>query len=146
MKSEEYYSCLQCAVCTGSCPTARAVEGFNPRELVLRYLLDGKADEVLDSDLIWACTTCQICQERCPHDIDIFGLLLDIMNRAAARGNLPKMLKDGIKLIKESGWALPVNTRLDQIRRQLGLDPIQKPHVSEINQLLQDAGLDEILS
>ena len=146
MKSEEYYRCLQCAVCTGSCPTARVVQGFNPRELILRYMLDGEKDEVLNLELIWACTTCQICQERCPHDIDIFGLLLKIMNRAAKHGNLPKLLQDGIKLMRESGWAVPLNTRVNQIRAELGLKPLQKPHMSEINQILKEVGLDEIVS
>ena len=28
---EEFYRCLQCAVCTGSCPSAQVVEGYTYR-------------------------------------------------------------------------------------------------------------------
>ena len=51
---EEFYRCLQCAVCTGSCPSAQVVEGFNPRELILRYMLYGEQEEVLADEKLWA--------------------------------------------------------------------------------------------
>jgi len=142
---EEFYRCLQCAVCTGSCPTARVVEGFNPRELILRYMLYGEEEEVLADEKLWCCTTCHACQERCPHEITISGLLTHIMNLAARRGNLPKNLRDTIGLMASTGWSVRATPRTDRVREGLGLKPLQRPNSDEIRMILREAGLGEIL-
>jgi heterodisulfide reductase subunit C len=142
---KEFYRCLQCAICTGSCPSAQVVQGFNPREYILRYILDGEKDEVLAMDSIWCCTTCQVCQERCPHDIRIMGLLIHIMNLAARRGNLPRCLREGIKRMIETGWSIPAGDRSDRIRQELGLKPLKRPDTEEICAILREAGLGEIV-
>lgn len=142
---EEFYRCLQCAVCTGSCPVARVIEGFNPREIILRYMLYGEQEEVLADERLWCCTTCHACQERCPHEITISGLLTHIMNLAAKRGNLPRPLKENIKLMAETGWSVRATSHSDRVREQLGLKPLKKPDTEEIRSILCEAGLEEIL-
>ncbi len=142
---EEFYRCLQCAVCTGSCPTAQVVEGFNPREIILRYMLYGEQEEVLADEKLWCCTTCHACQERCPHEITISGLLTHIMNLAARGGNLPRPLKENIKLMAETGWSIRATSHSDRIREQLGLKPLKRPNTAEIRSILSETGLDEIL-
>ena len=142
---EEFYRCLQCAVCTGSCPTAQVVEGFNPREIILRYMLYGEQEEVLADEKLWCCTTCHACQERCPHEITISGLLTHIMNLAARGGNLPRPLKENIKLMAETGWSVRATSHSDRIREQLGLKPLKRPDTDEIRSILRETGLDEIL-
>jgi len=142
---EEFYRCLQCAICTGSCPTAQVVEGFNPREIILRYMLYGEQEEVLADEKLWCCTTCHACQERCPHEITISGLLTHIMNLAARGGNLPRPLKENIKLMAETGWSVRATSHSDRIREQLGLKPLKRPNTAEIRSILSETGLDEIL-
>lgn len=142
---EEFYRCLQCAVCTGSCPTAHVIPEFNPREIILRYMLYGEEDEVLDMPSLWCCTTCHACQERCPQEICISGLLTHIMNLAAKRGNLPKTMREGIKLMAETGWSIQASQHADRVREELGLKPLKRPDVSEIRKIFREAGLDEIL-
>jgi heterodisulfide reductase subunit C len=142
---EEFYRCLQCAVCTGSCPVAKVIDGFNPREIILRYMLYGEQEEVLADEKLWCCTTCYACQERCPHEITISGLLTHIMNLAAKRGNLPRPLKDNIKLMAETGWSVRATSHSDRIRAQLGLKPLKRPDTAEIRSILCEAGLEEIL-
>ncbi len=142
---KEFYRCLQCAICTGSCPAARVVEGYNPREFILRYILDGEQDEVLKKDILWFCTTCQACRERCPHEINVTGLLTHITNLAARRGNLPDSLREQIGLLLETGWSIQATSRADRIRKELGLKPLKRPDTSEISQILREAGLDKIL-
>ena len=142
---EEFYRCLQCAVCTGSCPAAQVVDGFNPREIILRYMLYGEQEEVLADEKLWCCTTCHACQERCPHEITISGLLTHIMNLAARRGNLPRPLKENIKLMAETGWSVRATSHSDRIREQLGLKPLKRPDSAEIRSILCEAGLEEIL-
>jgi len=142
---EEFYRCLQCAICTGSCPVARVIEGFNPREIILRYMLYGEQEEVLADEKLWCCTTCHACQERCPHEITISGLLTHIMNLAARGGNLPRPLKENIKLMAETGWSVRATSHSDRIREQLGLKPLKRPDTAEIRSILRETGLDEIL-
>jgi heterodisulfide reductase subunit C len=142
---EEFYRCLQCAVCTGSCPSAQVIEGFNPREIILRYMLYGEQEEVLADRKLWCCTTCHACQERCPHEITISGLLTHIMNLAARRGNLPEPLRENIRLMAETGWSVRATSHSDRVRRELGLRPLKRPNVKEIRSILEEAGLAEIL-
>jgi heterodisulfide reductase subunit C len=142
---EEFYRCLQCAICTGSCPAAQVIDGFNPREIILRYMLYGEQEEVLADEKLWCCTTCHACQERCPHEITISGLLTHIMNLAARRGNLPRPLKENIKLMAETGWSVKATSHSDRIREQLGLKPLKHPDTAEIRSILCEAGLEEIL-
>jgi heterodisulfide reductase subunit C len=142
---EEFYRCLQCAICTGSCPAAQVVEGFNPREIILRYMLYGEQEEVLADEKLWCCTTCHACQERCPHEITISGLLTHIMNLAAKGGNLPRPLKENVRLMAETGWSVRATSHSDRIREQLGLKPLKHPDTTEIRSILCEAGLEEIL-
>ena len=142
---EEFYRCLQCAICTGSCPAAQVIEGFNPREIILRYMLYGEQEEVLADEKLWCCTTCHACQERCPHEITISGLLTHIMNLAAKRGNLPRPLKENIELMARTGWSVRATSHSDRIRAQLGLKPLKRPDAAEIRSILCEAGLAEIL-
>ncbi|MBN2554157.1 MAG: 4Fe-4S dicluster domain-containing protein [Spirochaetales bacterium] len=142
---EEFYRCLQCAICTGSCPVAQVIDGFNPREIILRYMLYGEQEEVLADEKIWCCTTCHACQERCPHEITISGLLTHIMNLAARKGNLPRPLKDNIRLMAETGWSVRATSHSDRVREQLGLKPLKRPDTHEIRSILCEAGLEEIL-
>jgi heterodisulfide reductase subunit C len=142
---EEFYRCLQCAICTGSCPVAQVVEGFNPREIILRYMLYGEQEEVLADEKLWCCTTCHACQERCPHEITISGLLTHIMNLAAKGGNLPRPLRENIKLMAETGWSVRATSHSDRIRGELGLKPLKHPDTAEIRSILCEAGLEEIL-
>jgi heterodisulfide reductase subunit C len=142
---EEFYRCLQCAICTGSCPSAQVVQGFNPREIILRYMLYGEQEEVLRDETLWACTTCHACQERCPHEITITGLLTHIMNLAARRGNLPPSLRDTILLMAKTGWSVRATAHSDRVREELGLKPLKRPNSEEIRMILREAGLGEIL-
>lgn len=142
---EEFYQCLQCAICTGSCPTARVIPGYSPREIILRYILYGAQEKVLAMPEIWYCTTCHVCQERCPHNIRISGLLTHIMNLAARQGNLPTTLREGIKLMAETGWSFMATSHSDRLRQELGLNALKKPNAEEIRQIFREAGLDEIL-
>ena len=61
------YYCLDCGVCTSSCPVARVFPDFSPRQIIERslYELEEPSDET-----IWSCLTCAQCSVRCPASID----------------------------------------------------------------------------
>jgi len=61
------YYCLDCGVCTGSCPVSRVFPEFSPRQIIERSLYE--LGEFSD-DTIWNCLTCAQCSIRCPADIN----------------------------------------------------------------------------
>jgi heterodisulfide reductase subunit C len=64
---EEINSCIQCGVCTGSCPTANQWD-YPPRRAIA-MVRAGLRDELLSSNSMWFCVSCYSCTVRCPRDI-----------------------------------------------------------------------------
>jgi heterodisulfide reductase subunit C len=64
---EQINSCIQCGVCTGSCPTANQWD-YPPRR-VIAMVRAGLRDELLSSNSMWFCVSCYSCTVRCPRDI-----------------------------------------------------------------------------
>jgi len=64
---ESINSCIQCGVCTGSCPTANQWD-YPPRQAIA-MVRAGLRDELLSSNSMWFCVSCYSCTVRCPRDI-----------------------------------------------------------------------------
>ena len=76
--------CMQCGVCTASCPSAQRMT-YGPRRLMHMVHL-GMADEVLSSHDLWYCVTCYSCATRCPQGIGITDVMIRLRNLANSRG------------------------------------------------------------
>ena len=137
---ELLYECYQCARCTGSCPAAFAVEGFNPRNILLTYLRLG-VDAVITDEKLWCCTTCHVCEDRCPQLIDVADLLCSLMNEAAKKGHVPEKVRSTAETILHTGRALHVSRRVEAIREKLGLKPLPQVPVEEVEGILEKTGL-----
>jgi heterodisulfide reductase subunit D len=81
---ERVVACYQCGTCSGSCPTAPAME-YNPRR-ILHMLRLGLGERVLQSQSIWLCTSCYSCTARCPREIKISDAMLGLRSLAVDRG------------------------------------------------------------
>jgi heterodisulfide reductase subunit D len=77
------YFCLDCGVCTGSCPVARVFPDFSPRQIIERSLYE--LEEASD-DTIWSCLTCAQCSVRCPANIDFPEFVRLMRDEAHAQG------------------------------------------------------------
>jgi len=66
---DKFRTCIQCGVCSGSCPMGEAMD-FSPRRAV-KMLLDGRFDEVVGSNTPWLCISCHTCAVRCPSQLQI---------------------------------------------------------------------------
>jgi len=64
---ESIRSCIQCGICTGSCPTANNWD-YPPRR-VIAMVRAGLREELLSSNSMWFCASCYTCTVRCPRDI-----------------------------------------------------------------------------
>jgi heterodisulfide reductase subunit C len=74
-------ACYQCKKCSIGCPVANQTES-PPSEIIQRLQL-GAGDELLQSDLIWSCLSCETCYARCPNRIN-FPAIIDALKALAA--------------------------------------------------------------
>lgn len=127
--------CYQCGMCTGGCPVAHVKPDYNPRRMLESIIL-GQYDEILSSDLIWLCTSCHSCLERCPQRVELSELLVHLKNLAAESGNVPKLLLERAKRIAETGQSTPVSKASVVWREKLNLAPVSPVNIEEVQAIL----------
>ena len=74
-------ACMNCGTCTGLCPHGLDIL---PREL-FRYVVLGLEDKLIaNTETVYSCLLCKMCEENCPGDVNITGnirLVRDYINR-----------------------------------------------------------------
>ena len=80
--------CMQCGVCSGSCPFGPHWE--HPPQEIFMMIRAGKRDEVLQSDSMWMCTSCYNCIVRCPRELPITHIMHGLAHYAQRLGIAPK--------------------------------------------------------
>lgn len=131
-------ACFQCAKCSAGCPVSDKVN-IQIHE-VMRMLLFG-LKEVLQTDMVWLCTTCYTCQQRCPQGIDITDILFGLKNMAFRKGITPtgyigarRSLYDIGRLYEPTDWE----------RDDLNLDPVPQLNVDHLRKMLDKLKLMEL--
>lgn len=95
LTSRQIDYCMECGVCTGSCPVSYELPSFSPRQIIKRATMAPES-EWLQSVGIWACLSCARCSTRCPVEIDFPEFIRSIRNRARDAGYLPQENHHGI--------------------------------------------------
>jgi heterodisulfide reductase subunit C len=80
-------ACYQCKKCSIGCPVAGQTES-SPSEIIRRLQL-GAGDELLQTDLIWTCLSCETCYARCPNQIN-FSAVIDALKSLAVEKGVAK--------------------------------------------------------
>jgi len=88
-------TCMQCALCSSSCSMRY---NMNIRKLIAHYL--GKRNEFW-SDELWNCTTCHVCQDRCPRGIPITDLIIEARSRTIESGRVPSDVREMLESIQK---------------------------------------------
>lgn len=60
-------ACYQCRRCAAGCPVGE--ETGVPPDRLIRMILLGEKEEVLNNQLVWKCLACYTCGTRCPNGI-----------------------------------------------------------------------------
>jgi len=78
--------CFQCKKCSNGCTVGDLVE--SPPSEIMRRLHLGAGDELLESDLIWTCASCETCSSRCPMGIDVASVIdaLRVLSQERCKG------------------------------------------------------------
>ena len=113
------YYCLDCGVCTGSCPVSRVLPTFSPRLFVEKALL-GLGDELLRDTDLWSCLTCGQCFERCPTNINFPEFMRNLREEAAKRGLAPTLTHHGMLQSVMDFQAAGVKQKKTQWAREAG--------------------------
>lgn len=79
------YYCLDCGICTGSCPVSRVTPDFSPRLMVEKALIDEEENPLEDVN-IWSCLSCGQCSTRCPSKIDYPEFVRMVREEAVRQG------------------------------------------------------------
>lgn len=87
-EGKEILTCLQCGVCTGTCPYGDVME-FPPRRMIA-MMRAGMLEKVFTSDSLLACVACYACMAKCPRGIRLTEVLLPLMKEQAL-AHLPEL-------------------------------------------------------
>ena len=162
-KDEGVLKCVQCGMCTSTCPAARHSD-YNPRDIIERVLAGDES--ILQDDLIWNCFYCYTCHSVCPVGNSVcevnqilkqiaisrqigYDKLYEYMGFAdsyftAAIGAIPEIFFDDIKNDVPGWWEF--RTNLGEIREELELDPPlipPKETIDEVSKILTITGFKE---
>ncbi len=70
-------ACMNCGTCTGLCPIGL---DLLPREL-FRYVVLGLKDKMLENtETVFTCLLCKMCEENCPGDVHIVENVRTVRN------------------------------------------------------------------
>jgi Fe-S oxidoreductase len=90
----DFATCTECGRCQSACPAWNTEKPLSPKLLIMALrdnmfasatpLLGGEGEmsalvpNVIDPDVLWACTTCGACVEECPVDIEHIDAIIDM--------------------------------------------------------------------
>jgi quinone-modifying oxidoreductase subunit QmoC len=110
--------CMQCGVCSGSCPLGAAWE--HPPQEIFMMIRAGKRDEVLKSESMWMCTSCYNCIVRCPRELPITHIMHGLANYAHRLGIAPK--QNPTRRFAQMFWKNISSTgRVNELKLSVGL-------------------------
>ncbi len=129
--------CYQCGACVGDCPaTTYSDNRFNPRKIMLMVLY-GIGEELLtENSILWFCTNCYNCHERCPQEVKPVEVIISLKNMLSDMGIYPRGVEKIIGQFEKSGRTAPITDAVNRLREQFGLPPLTPVPMEEIQKIL----------
>ena len=93
--------CIQCGVCTGSCPVS-IKNDLNVRRL-MRDIALHRDIEVPPEGTLWSCTTCSTCETRCPKGLAPVDTIVGLREITVEEGRIASTIIDALESIYKHG-------------------------------------------
>lgn len=93
--------CIQCGMCTGSCPVARKAN-LNIRRYMREVSVLGKLT-IHPPNELWSCTTCSTCSIRCPKQLKPYEFLVDMRSIVIEKGEVSPTIRDALESVYING-------------------------------------------
>lgn len=103
-KSVAIAACMQCGTCSGGCTNIDRMD-MSPRTLILR-VQRGEWEKVLQSNMLWMCSSCYICTSRCPRGVrpaDVIEAVKAIAIRQGIENDSTRFNQIFVDLVEQRG-------------------------------------------
>jgi len=129
--------CYQCGTCVSSCAGGLVNPEKNIRKLIQNLIDSADISELKNSDLLWLCTSCYQCEDRCPEGVPLTTLLIRLKNMAADRGLIRAWVQKEIETLGNHSFTFPPATSIIARRKRLGLPDLPQPAKAEMDALIK---------
>ena len=117
--TENLIACMQCGACASICPLASVgFEWYNKK--LIKALLIGMKEELLDDPTPWACVACNRCTEICPRRVSPFEVMFAMRRLMVEEFAIPTMTIEGMRTLYEKGHAV-FFSGAGETRKKVGL-------------------------
>jgi heterodisulfide reductase subunit C len=144
------FVCFTCRTCSSLC-TSGKVDVLNIAKIV-RQIVFGLKDSVLNSKEIWTCATCMKCQEFCPQGVNPLDLIYSLQNEAVKAGmpTIPTAYVEMVKNIIRIGLIQApqevISADFDEFdREELELPELSMPDAEKIKMNLLKTGFRHVI-
>lgn len=128
--------CYQCGTCVSSCAAGLVNPQKNLRRLIQNLINSADESELKQNDLLWLCSNCYQCEDRCPEGVPLTTLLIRLKNMAVERGFIPASVQKEIETLAAHGFTYPPVKSMISRRRRLGLPDLPRPADAEMQKLI----------
>lgn len=87
IENNSFRGCYSCQRCTNICPVVRSYDnpveelGMLPHQIMFSLGI-GNKELAMGSQMIWSCSTCYLCQEHCPNQVELTDIFYSLKNSA----------------------------------------------------------------
>ena len=126
--------CAACGACVKDCPVALAYPEFNPNDII-RMVLEGRVEEVLEKGAFWNCLDCLTCFEMCPQRFGMQAVFSRLKETASRRGKAPDTLEKVRRAFREKGRIAEGSA---SARKRLGLPDLPRDGEADLRTLFAE--------
>jgi Fe-S oxidoreductase len=128
----DFATCTECGRCQSACPAWNTEKPLSPKLLIMALrdnmfasatpLMGGDGElkmlvpNVIDTDVLWSCTTCGACVEECPVDIEHIDAIVDMRRyQVLMESEFPSEAGLMLRNVENQGdpWGLGQNKRTE---------------------------------
>ncbi len=128
----DFATCTECGRCQSACPAWNTDKPLSPKLLIMNLrdnmfasatpLMSGEGEQtalvpnVIDPDVLWACTTCGACVNECPVDIEHIDAIVDMRRyQVLMESEFPSEAGLMLRNVENRGdpWGLGQNKRTE---------------------------------